>query len=273
MSLVTIGKSVIAVVLAALASCCPGTACGELEPAQGLRSDGGDGAADAADAGSRDATPSPTTWKAVLMAGDWRIPAFDNARRAVAALVQQDGVLESNTIHLSRDRRELIEGVRRTSIANFEAAMRELGAVEGDGCFVFMTSHGTQAGFLIRGQGYLTPPKLGQILDDACGELPTVALISACYSGVFIEPLSAPNRIVLTASRGDRASFGCTSEATYTDWDECLITHWHAADTWEGLHEKIQPCIVQKEKAGGYTPSLPQGFFGDALRGLRILNR
>jgi hypothetical protein len=212
-------------------------------------------------------------WKAVLMAGDDRIPAFDNAREAIADLIMDDGVSGDDTIQLSRDPNESSDGVRRTSIANLEASMLELRAGEGDACFVFMTSHGNAPGFFIPGDGFLMPSKLDQILDDACGPLPTVALISACYSGIFLDPLSAPNRIVLTASRADRASFGCTSEATYTNWDECVIMNWRSADTWDELYEAVERCIQAKEMAGGFTPSLPQAFFGDELSGLRILNR
>lgn len=207
------------------------------------------------------------------MAGDPTVPGFDNARNAVKALIEEDGVLDGDTIQLSRRRNQLSAGVRLATIASFEAAMLELDTGGEDACFLFMTSHGTEDGFLIRGDSYMTPGKLDQILDDACGELPTVALISACYSGMFIEPAGAPNRIILTASRADRASFGCAAESTYPYWDECLLTNWRSSDTWEDLHSNIQPCVEAMEEAQGFTPSLPQALFGDDVRGLRILNR
>ena len=221
-----------------------------------------------------DVPPTPgTTWKAVLMTGDDSIAAFDNARREVRGLFEDDGVLDEHIIELSRDAYEQVGGVRATSVDNFEDAMMDLEVGADDGCVVFMTSHGSQDGWYIRDQGYLTPARLDQILDDACGERPTVALISACYSGVFVDPVASPNRIILTAARPDRTSFGCSSEATYTYWDGCLIDNLPAAETWAELYDLIVTCIENKEALGGFTPSGPQGFFGDEVRELPIFYR
>jgi hypothetical protein len=220
-----------------------------------------------------DASPTGTTWKAILMTGDDSISAFDNAREAIKGLFEDEGVLDEHTIQLSRDSSEQINGVRSTSVANFDGAMMDLSAGDGDACVVFMTSHGSQSGFYIRDRTTLSPTTLNQILDDACGDLPTVALISACYSGVFVDPVKAPNRVILTAARSDRTSFGCSSEATYTYWDGCLISEWNTADTWEGLYANIVDCIEAKESLGGFTPSHPQGSFGQDVQGLRIFDR
>ena len=64
---------------------------------------------------------------------------------------------------------------------------------------------------------FLRPPELARALDAGCGQVPTVAVVSACYSGVFAAPpMTAPNRIVLTAARADRPSFGCAADRTST---------------------------------------------------------
>lgn len=223
--------------------------------------------------GDPDAGPTGTVWKVTLMTGDDSISAFDNAREQIWSLFETDGVLAENAIQLSRDSGMQIGGVRATSVDNFEDAMMDLNVGPNDGCAVFMTSHGTQDGFYIRGQSYLTPSRLDQILDDACGDRPTVALISACYSGVFVDPVAQPNRIILTAAREDRTSFGCSSEATYTYWDGCLIDNFDSSDTWAGLYDNITACIETKESTGGFTPSLPQGYFGEDVRDLPIFHR
>lgn len=216
--------------------------------------------------------PTGTTWHGVLITGDRSISAFDNARETIRDMWFDEGLLAENLIELSRDSRMQTGGVRDTTVDNIEAAFMDLGVGDGDGCIVHMTSHGNTTGFSIEGRGFLTPTRLDQILDDACGDRPTVALISACYSGVFVDPVAAPNRIILTAAREDRTSFGCSAEATYTYWDGCLITEWESAATWRELYDNVEKCIENKER-GGFTPSYPQGYFGADVADLPIFGR
>lgn len=217
-----------------------------------------------------DTAPPGIVWKAVLMAGDDSISAFDNARHTVQGLFESRGVLPANMIQLSREASQQTGGVRDTSVENFAAAMNELAIGPNDGCLIHMTSHGNQQGFYITGRDNLSPTDLDQILDDACGDRPTVVLISACYSGVFIPPSEAPNRIILTAASADRSSFGCGTEDEYTYWDGCLIDNFPTATTWAALYDSVTTCIERKE-SGGFTPSQPQGSFGSSVADLPIL--
>jgi hypothetical protein len=43
-----------------------------------------------------------------------------------------------------------------------------------------------------------------------------VIVVSACYSGGFIDPLQDDRALVITASRPDRRSFGCADESYFT---------------------------------------------------------
>ena len=142
-----------------------------------------------------------------------------------------------------------------------------------DGCAVFMTSHGSRSGFYIKSDNTLTPNKLDSILDAACGERPTVVLISACYSGVFMDALKADNRIIMTAARKDRTSFGCSAEATYTYWDSCMIEELPEANTWTELYSTVTACIEVKESRGNFKRSFPQASFGSILRDARIFKK
>lgn len=208
-------------------------------------------------------------WKMTLMTGDDSINAFDNARKELFDLFSDYGIDEA--IQLSRDPKEQVGGVRATSVANLQQAAKDLNIKNGDGCLVHMTSHGTTSGFYIRGQSYLTPSKLDQILDSSCGKHPTVLLVSACYSGIFAEPgMEAPNRVILTAARKDRSSFGCSPEAKYTYWDGCVIDNLPTSVTWLELAGKVEKCIERKESSGGFKRSYPQARFGADVIHLEI---
>lgn len=207
------------------------------------------------------------------MSGDDSIAAFDNARQSLKALLEDEGVFDDDIIELSQDVREQVGGVRSASVDGFEDAMLDLAVGADQGCLVFMTSHGDVSGFYLHERDVLTPSKLDQILDDACGEQPTVVLVSACFSGTFVAPLQAPNRIILTSSRHDRTSFGCAPDDIHPHWDGCLIDHFQVVDTWSELQARIVDCVESKEGAIDVTPSLPQAFFGDDVRELRVLYR
>jgi hypothetical protein len=79
-----------------------------------------------------------------------------------------------------------------------------------------------------------------------------------------------PNRIILTAARSDRTSFGCGTEDHYTYWDGCLIDSFPHADSWKSLYGAIQHCVEVKESEGGFKPSLPQAYFGKDVADLKI---
>lgn len=220
--------------------------------------------------------PKPTgglTYKGILAAGDNEITAFDNGRKKVKGLFVDAGVQAGNLIELSRQPSEQVNGVRATTVSGIEQAMMDLNVGDGDACILFLTSHGNQQVWFVRGDSGLTPQKLDQLLDASCGSRPTIALISACYSGIFISPLAQPNRVVLTAASPTNTSFGCSPEATYTYWDGCLIDHFNQASTWEDLYSRVTSCIEAKESRAGVTPSRPQAHFGADVANLPILNR
>ena len=86
--------------------------------------------------------------------------------------------------------------------------------------FLFMTSHGSrdhefvlnQRGMQLRG---LPAARLGELLRES-GIRWKVVLVSACYSGGFIDPVKDERTLVITAARRDRRSFGCADENDFT---------------------------------------------------------
>jgi hypothetical protein len=94
-----------------------------------------------------------------------------------------------------------------------------------------------------------------------------VVIVSACYSGVFINALAAPNRMILTAASRERTSFGCGAEETYPWFDGCVIEALPAATDFLALAAGARACVARKEQAAGITvPSDPQLFVGAEMQ-------
>jgi Peptidase C13 family len=214
---------------------------------------------------------SNLTWKATLMTGDDSLDVFDNARKTLKSEFLQMGVTPDNIKELSMNPIERRRGSLPSSAGNLAGALRELSVGDQDACLIHMTSHGSPQGFYLRNAPPITPQTLNRILDLACGDRPTVVLISACYSGVFVGPtMQKSNRIILTAARQDRTSFGCSAENQYTYWDSCLIDSLPTSESWKSLYGTIQRCVQAKESEGRFTPSLPQAYFGEEVSDLKI---
>ena len=228
---------------------------------------------------SQDAPPAPPTnvpetalsWKAVLMAGDNQLDVFDNATKTLKDMFLRSGLKAENIRELSASRTEQQQrGALPSSAENLESALLGLSVSKGDACLVHLTSHGTRQGFFLRNAPLISPARLNAVLERGCGDQPTVVLISACYSGVFLDnAMLRPNRIILTAAAADRTSFGCSSENQYTYWDGCLIDSLTQSDNWITLYGAVQRCVETKEARQRFTPSLPRAFFGDQIASLR----
>lgn len=215
-------------------------------------------------------------WKVVLMASDqgnrgsW-INAFDNARKKLKEMFQGFGIASANFQELSIRPELQRDGVKATNLQNFVNSVSAMGVAGTNGaCLVHMTSHGSRDGFNL-GYSRLPPKDLDAALERGCGDRPTVVLISACFSGYYVQDssgLKKPNRIILTAARHDRTSFGCSPENQYTYWDNCLIEHLQSSTTFKQLSDNVVSCIRRKES--GLTPSEPQAFFGANVSEIKI---
>lgn len=219
------------------------------------------------------AAPPPEHWLAVLVAGDTAQPVFDNATRAVETWLTRHGVAEPDIRRLSASAKPRDPTTEPATLAQILRRIAGLRARPGDGCFVFVTSHGGrgQGIYLSREDEILRPSALARALAAGCAGVPTVVVISGCYSGTFAQgAMTAPNRIILTAARADRSSFGCSAERTYTVFDACLLGTLPHATTWQAVFAETKDCVQRREHQDGETPSLPQASFGAAVRHLPL---
>jgi hypothetical protein len=160
----------------------------------------------------------------------------------------------------------------RTALAQFGEIMN----VEEDVLFLYITTHGSKEHELSfewppLNLRQVNPALLARMLADS-GIKWRVIVLSACYSGGFIESLRDANTAVITASDADHPSFGCETESQAT-WfgrafmDEALREE-AAGGTYslEAAFERARKTVAERERAAGYDPSNPQMAIGDGLR-------
>jgi hypothetical protein len=218
--------------------------------------------------------PFPSHYKAVLIAGDWSAAAFDHATEAMQQRLLAGAVAPADLQRLSAARAQIgRDGVQSSTLDHVLAAIEQMHPAPGEGCFVFATSHGAyNAGLvLMPSQDFLTPAALDHALDAGCGNAPTVAIISACFSGSFAKPpMARANRIILTAARPDRTSFGCGAGFHYTVYDRCLLQAMDHSAAWREAYAEIKACVAKREKAFRITASGPQAWFGADVAALPV---
>ena len=217
------------------------------------------------------AAPLPGGWQAVLVAGDRAQPVFDNGVAAFASRLAAIGVPSASIHRLAADGGYGDPGIEPATASRLLQRIASLQPGPAGRCLVYITSHGQRGrGVWLAATGeYLRPAELAQALSSGCGRVPTVVIVSSCYSGLFAAaPVSAPNRIVLTAARVDRPSFGCQADRTYTVYDECLIGAMPQAATWRNVADATLACVSRREKEMNVLPSQPQTSFGAAVQNL-----
>jgi hypothetical protein len=109
------------------------------------------------------------------------------------------------------------------TVTSIRAALKAIGErmnLDEDILFLFMTSHGSSDHQLVLNQNgmslrSLPARQLGELVKES-GIRWKVVVVSACYSGGFIDPLQDERTLVITAARRDRRSFGCADENDFT---------------------------------------------------------
>jgi hypothetical protein len=212
-------------------------------------------------------------WRALVAAGDDSISVFDNAVDEMMEILAARGV--SRIDRFTSDPTMVQKDRMIATADSMAAALATRPPGPPKACLVFLTSHGSRNGLLLRDDldhdRSLDPSTFGRMLDQGCGSAPTVAIVSGCFSGIFIGRVTeAPNRIILTAARDDRTSFGCGAEEHFTYFDDCLFQSWPKSQTFAGLYRATDACVWAKENELGVVHSEPQASFGDQVANLAL---
>lgn len=224
-------------------------------------------------AGTASAQSTPASrfdgWAAAVIAADWRdgagepIEAFDNARRDLTA-----GFLAAGF-----DRATLVDYSLRpdrpaaTLASAAVTGVAEVTASATRGCLLYFTAHGSPEGMVFGPDRMLNPTAMASLVRSWCQDRPTVVIVSACYSGIFLDGLAGPNRMILTAARRDRSSFGCSAQATWPYFDGCVIETLPTATDFIALTHAVRACVAARETDEGLSPaSEPQVRIGAGMQ-------
>jgi hypothetical protein len=176
------------------------------------------------------------------------------------------------TLLLINDRRDFDTWPLATH-RNLQYALAALGRVmnpERDVLFLALSSHGGEGGVISVSNVNLEPSGLGaRTLGTWLQEAQIrwrVVVVSACFSGAFIERLANNQTIVITAARRDRTSFGCSDQRDLTYFGEAFYRDaLPRAPSLRSAFDMTRREIRQREKSERVRPSQPQSHFGPIL--------
>ncbi len=159
------------------------------------------------------------------------------------------------------------------TVSNLRATLSEIGDIinpDEDVVMLYLSSHGTRdhklsIEFPPLQLDALSPETLKQLLDDA-GIKWRIIVVSACYSGGFIDPLKDDHTLIMTASAANRTSFGCGAESDATYFGDALFQHaLRFEDSFVKAFEQAKKQIAERERSEKREASNPQIFVGEQM--------
>lgn len=164
----------------------------------------------------------------------------------------------------------------RHPLASRSALARTLNGVaarmdrDQDVLFLALSSHGKRDPYLVVTNGalqfdQLTPAGLAQVLKES-GIRWRVLVISACYSGAFIDELRDEHTAIITAAAPNKTSFGCNDRRELTYFGEAFYRDaLPRSASLRGAFEDASAAIAAREQREGLEPSDPRAWFGLAV--------
>jgi Peptidase C13 family len=168
---------------------------------------------------------------------------------------------------------DALEELPIASATNLSRALERVGKAmnaDEDVLVLFVSAHGDREHRLSAWQpplelAPLTPTALARMLHDS-GIKWRVVVISACYSGGFVEPLRDDNSIVITAAAPDRTSFGCEAGRDFTYFGQAYFRDALAKTaSFIEAYEIARQLVTEQEAAERLPASLPQIAVGRAI--------
>jgi hypothetical protein len=148
------------------------------------------------------------------------------------------------------------------TISNLRETLKSIGAgidPDDDVVMLYLEGHGSAdrklaAEFPPLELDPLTPESLRDMLDDA-GIKWRIIVVSACYSGGWIDALKDEHTLIMTASAANRRSFGCGTESDATYFGDALFQHaLRFEDSFVKAFEQARERIAERERTEQVSP-------------------
>jgi hypothetical protein len=223
--------------------------------------------------GLEEREPGKTNFYFVGFASDASQDVFRNDMEAAQEVVDARLGTEGRSVVLINSPKTVLDTPLAT-VTNLQASLSTVGRLidtEEDIALIYLSSHGSAdhhlyVNFPPLALQQLTPIALHRMLKEA-GIKWKVVVVSACYSGGYVEPLKDPYTLVITSSRADRTSFGCDNASEFTYFGQAYFQEALKKTTsFVEAFELARAAIAERERAEGMTSSEPQIYVGDAIR-------
>jgi hypothetical protein len=206
----------------------------------------------------------------VLVVGLDGDPVFGKEAAETARVLARRYDAVGHTILLATASPQAPEG-SPPNIATALAAMAGKMNRDEDVLVLYATAHGAPGIGVVykdgdKGYGYVAAQRLGEMLTQL-GIRKRLILISACYSGQFINEMATAESVIVTASDDDRTSFGCAPGNDWTFFGDAMINNALRKPTaLEPAAAEAFALISGWETSKDLTPSKPRIFIGPQAR-------
>ena len=197
---------------------------------------------------------------------------FENEVKLVEAQFRERLGAEGRTAMLINSH-NTIDELPLANGGNLAAVLEGIGRKMGpeDLLVLHMTSHGSKRHrfevsfkpFRLRD---LSAQRIGEIVNGA--NLPwRVVVVSACFSGGYIEDLKSPRTMVITAASARRESFGCENGRDYTYFGEAFFRDSLTDGDYRAAFRRAVALVRKRERSKGFRHSRPQLWVGEEIEG------
>ena len=197
---------------------------------------------------------------------------FAEEIKLAARVVGENYGSAPRSVLLLNDRRDL-STYPFASESSLGYALNAIGRVmnrDEDILFLALSSHGSRGATIEVSNEGMEPQPLGAVtLADLLADSGIrwkVIVVSACFSGAFVQPLADNHTIILTAASKSRTSFGCSDTRYLTYFGEAFYRDsLPGATQLRAAFETAKQEIRRREKEEGVRASQPQSYFGPLM--------
>lgn len=208
----------------------------------------------------------------LVVAGYGTEEVFHRESRFIENLFTTQYGNSASAIYLVNSQRSLTEHPLAT-LTSISAAITRLAQQmdkEQDIFFLYITSHGSKDKTISLNHNGLALKEveakwLGDLL-KATGIKHRVIVLSACYSGGFIDDLKDAHSLIMTAAAADKTSFGCADDSLFTYFGKAYFKEsLKPGVDFEQAFYKAKELVAAWESEQKITESEPQIFTNPAL--------